>query len=86
LESSLYNLHSDLRSFQSELLDQTNHSIFPNLNKNLIQRSKDLSNKINIATNELFYLSILVPTRVNILFLFLRDRTGVRKSDRPASN
>ncbi|CAF1570474.1 unnamed protein product, partial [Rotaria sordida] len=39
------------------------HSIFPDLNKNLIKRSKELSNKINITTNELFYLSILVPTR-----------------------
>jgi len=63
----LYNLHADLRSFQSELLDQTNHFIFPDLNQNLIKRSKELSNKINLTTNELFYLSILIPTRVNIL-------------------
>ncbi|CAF4084587.1 unnamed protein product, partial [Adineta steineri] len=63
LESSLYNLHSELRSFQNELLDQTNHCIFPNLNKNLLQHSKELSNKINLTTNELFYLSILIPTR-----------------------
>ncbi|UJR20845.1 hypothetical protein I4U23_023955 [Adineta vaga] len=63
LESSLYDLHSDLRSFQNELLDQTNHCIFPNLDRNLLQHSKDLSDKINSTTNELFYLSILVPTR-----------------------
>ncbi|CAF0999026.1 unnamed protein product [Adineta steineri] len=63
LESSLYNLYSELRSFQNELLYQTNHCIFPNLNKNLLQHSKELSNKINVTTNELFYLSILIPTR-----------------------
>ncbi|CAF4409010.1 unnamed protein product [Rotaria socialis] len=63
LESSLHNLHADLRSFQNELLDQTNHKIFPDLDHNLVKRSKELSNKINITTNELFYLSILVPTR-----------------------
>ncbi|CAF4567635.1 unnamed protein product [Rotaria sp. Silwood1] len=63
LESSLYNLHADLRSFQNELLDQTSHSIFPDLNKTLIKRSQELSNKINITTNELFYLSILIPTK-----------------------
>ncbi|CAF1621053.1 unnamed protein product [Rotaria magnacalcarata] len=63
LESSLHNLYADLRSFQNELLDQTNHKIFPDLDHNLVKRSKELTNKINIATNELFYLSILVPTR-----------------------
>ncbi|CAF1025701.1 unnamed protein product [Adineta ricciae] len=63
LESSLYNLHADLRTFQNELLDRTNHSIFPNLNNDLIQHSKELCKKINSTTNELFYLSILVPTR-----------------------
>ena len=68
LESSLYNLHADLRAFQSELLDQTNPLVFPNLHQNLTKRSKELSNRINITTNELFYLSILVPTRVNLSF------------------
>ena len=72
LESSLYNLHSDLRSFQSELLDQNNQLLFPNLHQNLIKRSKDLSNKITITTNDLFYLSILIPTRVN-LFIILQE-------------
>ena len=66
LESSLYNLHADLQSFQSELLDQTNHSLFPDLHQNFLQRSKELANQINLTANELFYLSILVPTRVNL--------------------
>lgn len=64
LESSLCDLHADLRSFQNELRDQTNLSIFPTEQKSFVDRTKNLAKRVEQTSNELFYLSILVPTRV----------------------
>ena len=65
LESSLYNLYGELRSFQSQLNHQTNFSIFPNVQNDLVQHSKFLSDRIEKINGELFYLSLLIPTRVS---------------------
>lgn len=71
-------LYANLRSFQRELNEQTNFSIFPHCHRNLVENSKDLSNKIEKTTSDLFFLSILVPTRPEKLsFASDRIRTDV---------